>query len=456
MSRLQGTVERILSLSRADACIAVARSSSSANVRWANNTSTTNGVVRSEDLFIVSEIDKRVGSVGVNYFPDERLESLVRQSEAACAGRPEAEDHMPLLAGHAPDPDWGTPGPDTGVEVFAGVADDLGKVMARAEGDGLQLFGYAEHDTSTTWLGTSTGMRRRHTQPAGRLEITAKTSDFSRSTWGGQITTTFADVDVSALYERLEQRLGWSANTLELPPGHYQVLLEPSAVADMLVYAYWSSSARDADEGRTVFSKPGGGNRIGERLYPAGVSVYSDPREPGLEVSPFSLSVSSSSYASLFDCGQDTDRTEWVRDGVLEALITTRHWAERSGAPRVTPYVGNLVFPGSGPSLVEMIASTERALLVTCVWYIREVDPQTLLLTGLTRDGVFLVEDGEVKGAVNNFRYNMSPVDMLAQSSEVGRAERTLAREFGDFFSFAKMPALRVEDFNMSSVSRAV
>ncbi len=455
MTDLAATVERVLALSRADDCIVVAQGSSSANVRWANNTSTTNGVVRSEDLFIVSVIDKRVGTVGVNYFPDERLEALVRQSEAACDGKPEAEDHMPLLPGDGPDPDWDAPIEATGVEVFADAAPDLARVMERAEVNGLKLFGYAEHNLSTTWLGTSSGQRRRHTQPAGRIEITAKSADFARSAWGGQVTTTFADVDVAALYDRFRQRLEWSRTTLELPAGRYQVLLEPSAVADMLVYAYWSSAARDADEGRTVFSRPGGGNRIGEKLYPDGVTVYSDPHEPGLEVSPFSLSVASSSYASLFDCGQDTARTEWLREGVLEALITTRHWAERSGG-RVTPYIDNLVMAADGPSLDEMIATTERALLVTCTWYIREVDPQTLLLTGLTRDGVFLIEGGEVKGAVNNFRYNMSPVDTLAQTSEIGRTERTLAREFGDWFSFAKMPPLRVEDFNMSSVSEAV
>lgn len=103
-----------------------------------------------------------------------------------------------------------------------------------------------------------------------------------------------------------------------------------------------------------------------------------------------------------------------------------------------------------------MIASTTGpALLVTCFWYIREVDPRTLLLTGLTRDGVFLVEDGEVKGAVNNFRFNMSPVDLLAQAIEVGASVPTLPREFGDWFRSVKAPPLRVERFNMSSVSAA-
>jgi predicted Zn-dependent protease len=453
---IQETLERVLALSRADECIAIGWESSHANVRWANNTSTTNGLADTAELFIVSVIDERVGTVGVSYFPDDRLESLVRRSEAACEGRPKAEDFMPLVAGKGEPSDWRAPVPRPGMEVFSRFAPALGKTFERAEVDGVELFGYAEHATSTRYLAMSSGLRRRHTQLEGRVELNAKTPDFSRSAWVGQATASFADVDVAALYDRLEQRLLWSETALELPPGRYQVLLEPSAVADMLLYAYWSGTAREADEGRTVFSRPGGGNRVGERLYPEGVNVYSDPAEPGLEVAPFTLTTASSSHASVFDNGLQAERTAWVDGGVLRALVTTRHWAARSGVGKATPFIENLVFASeSGPSLDEMIARTERALLVTCFWYIREVDPQTLLLTGLTRDGVFLVEDGEVKGAVNNFRYNMSPVDMLAQAVEIGVSQPTLPREFGDYFAFTRMPPLRVDDFNMSSVSRA-
>ena len=291
-------------------------------------------------------------------------------------------------------------------------------------------------------------------QGEGKLEVNAKSSDYSRSSWVGQATSTFKDIDLSRHYERLQQRLGWADTKLDLDPGHYEVLLEPSAVSDMLLYSYWTSLARDADEGRTVFSKPGGGNRKGEQLYPDNVTIYSDPSEPGFEVSPFQVVPTSSSQASVFDNGLACGRTEWVSRGVLQSLVTPRYWAEKNEGPAV-PFIDNLIFPSSGPSLDDMISSTKRALLVTCLWYIREVDPQTLLLTGLTRDGVFLVEDGEVKGAVNNFRFNMSPVAMLGQAQELGTSEPTLAREFGDYFTFAKMPPVRVADWNMSSVSQA-
>jgi predicted Zn-dependent protease len=167
------------------------------------------------------------------------------------------------------------------------------------------------------------------------------------------------------------------------------------------------------------------------------------------------MAVESSSFSSVFDNGLDIGHVDWFRDGALQGLITTRHWAAKTGTtPK--PFVYNLIVPSDGPELEQMIASTERGLLVTCLWYMRMVDPQTMLLTGLTRDGVFLVEDGEVKGAVNNFRFNVSPLDMLTQTIEIGRSQSALAREFGDYYTFVKMPPLRVANFHMSSVSQSI
>ena len=140
---------------------------------------------------------------------------------------------------------------------------------------------------------------------------------------------------------------------------------------------------------------------------------------------------------------------------MLSALHSSRHSAALTGLP-VTPPVDNLIMStGSSASLESMIASTKRGLLLTCLWYIREVDPQTLLLTGLTRDGVYLVEEGEVVGAVNNFRFNESPVGLLGRLAEVGATAPALAREWSDYFSRSAMPPARFEDFNMSSVSQA-
>jgi predicted Zn-dependent protease len=217
-----------------------------------------------------------------------------------------------------------------------------------------------------------------------------------------------------------------------------------------------SAGPRDAAEGRTVFSRSDGGTRVGERLSPLPLTLRSDPAEPGLQCAPFALAGSTGREATAFDNGLSLAPTAWISGGELAALGQTRHSAGLTGLP-LTPMVHNLILeqPGSTTTVEDMVAATERGLLLTCLWYIRVVDPQTLLLTGLTRDGVYLVEGGEITAAVNNFRFNESPVDLLQRAQEVGHSVPALSRESGDFFPRTAMPPLRVGDFNMSSVSQA-
>lgn len=384
------------------------------------------------------------------------LEPLVRAAEAAARAAGPAEDAQPLVTDVSASPDFTDAPAETSSAVFADFAPALGEAFARARAGGRELYGFANHELTSTYLGTSTGLRLRHDQPNGTLELNAKSPDRSRSAWAGRSTRDFKDVDPAALDAELATRLGWAERRIELPAGRYETLLPPTAVADLLIYQLWSSTARDAVEGRTVFSKPGGGTRLGETLSPLPLTLRSDPNEPGLESAPFVIAHSSGDDSSVFDNGLPIAPTDWVRDGKLERLITTRHTAELTRLP-VAPGAGNLILDGGGErSLEEMVASTERGLLLTCLWYIREVDPATLLLTGLTRDGVYLVENGEVVGEVNNFRFNESPVDLLSRASEAGRTEKTLPREWSDWFTRAAMPALRIPDFNMSSVSKGV
>jgi len=267
-------------------------------------------------------------------------------------------------------------------------------------------------------------------------------------------------VDVLALDAGLAQRLDWQRNRVELPPGRYETVLPPAAVADLMTYLYWHAAARDADEGRTVFARKGGGSRLGERLTEVPVTMRSDPQAAGLECAPFMITTASSSDLSVFDNGAPSPAVDWIADGVLANLVSTRSWAQRTGG-RPALHVDNLQVASADPAsalagLDDLVAGTGRGLLLTCLWYVRTVDPQSLLLTGLTRDGVYLVEGGEVTAAVNNFRFNDSPVGMLGRITEVGRAERTLPREFGDYFTRITVPTLRVADFNMSTVSKGV
>ena len=457
----QETVERALALSKADGCVVLATERSEANLRWANNTLTTNGSMRSRKLAVISVVNGTAGAAaGVieqSAVTDETLENLVRASEQAARNAGPADDAAPLVDPGDEGGDWTARPEETSIGVFREVAPALGAAFGRAGSEQRLLFGFAQHALETRYLGSSTGLRRRHAQPTGSIEVNGKSPDFARSAWVGQSTRDFADVDVGALDGQLAQRLGWAARSVELPAGRYETILPPTAVADLMFYLYVSSGARDADEGRTVFSKAGGGTRIGETLASQPISMRSDPAEPGLECEPFLTATASyGGLVSVFDNGYPLRTTDWVRDGKLAELIRTRAWAAKTAA-EPAPMIDNLIVeaPDATASVEEMVARTGRGLLLTCLWYIREVDPQTLLLTGLTRDGVYLVEDGEVTGAVNNFRWNESPVDLYGRIAEIGRSQRCLPREWNDYFNRTAMPPLRIPDFNMSTVSQA-
>jgi predicted Zn-dependent protease len=455
----QELVEKALAASTADDQITFVVESSEANLRWAANSLTTNGSMRSRRVVVISFVDggagMAAGTVTRTGTPD--VAELVAASEQAASDAGPAEDAMPLISDVPPGSgDWDAPAAETSIGVFADFAPDLGQAFGEARDRDELLFGFAEHSMETVYLGSSTGLRLRHDQPGGRVELNGKSPDFSRSVWAGVGTRDFRDVSVPDLAADVRRKMAWSKRRVELPAGRYETLLPPSAVSDLMIYLYWTMEARDADEGRNVFARPGGGNRVGERLAELPLTLRSDPHAPGLETSPFQVVSASSGSASVFDNGMATPAVNWIEDGVLANLVRPRAWALRTTAP-ATAALDNLILedPTATATQEEMLAATDRGLLLTTLWYIREVDPQTLLLTGLTRDGVFLVENGEVTGAVNNFRFNESPVDLLGRTVQAGRTERTLPREWNDWFTRAAMPALRVPDFNMSSVSPA-
>jgi predicted Zn-dependent protease len=423
--------------------------SSSTNLRWAGNTLTTNGAVDRRSVSVISVVGESVGVRSATVVDD--LEGLVRASEQAARDADPAEDAGPLVEGPAAD-DFGLAATASSPDVFAPLAVELGERFGAAAAEGVQLYGFASHDVTTTWLGSSTGVRLRHVQPTGYVELTGKSS--GGSSWVGQHTRDWSDLSVTALDTEVRRRLGWGARTVDLPAGRYETLLPPSAVADVMAYAYWTAAGRDATEGRTVFSRPGG-TRIGERLGPAGLRLASDPHDPALGVDRSWPRRPRPRWRASSTTGCRWQRPTGSATARSPALVQTRASARTAGE-QVTPYVDNLILDGGGTATTdEMVATTERGLLLTCLWYIREVDPETLLLTGLTRDGVYLVEGGEVVGAVNNFRWNESPVDLLGRLAEVGRSEACLPREWSDDFTWTRMPTLRVPDFNMSSVSQA-
>ena len=437
---------------RADETIVLVTDRAEASLRWANNSMTTNGVSISRSTTVISVVrdgdNARVGSLRSADVDPSLIPGLVAASAQAAASAPEARDAAPLLSGTEVPDDWDTPVPGTAAEVFGGVAGSLSRGFRGAD----QLYGYAHHGVETTFLASSTGLRRRYTQPTGTVEINAKRD--GASAWAGVGTPDFADVPTDLLLEQLSTRLGWARRTVELPAARYETIMPPSAVADMMIYLGWTMSGRGAQEGRTALSAPGGGTRVGERLTDLPLTLYSDPLAAGLGCLPFVAASSSSETVSVFDNGMDIGRVDWIRDGVINALAYPRATAAEFDAP-VAVAADNHLMTGGSADLGELIAGTEHGLVLTTLWYIREVDPTTLLMTGLTRDGVYLIEGGEVTAAVNNFRFNESPLDLLRRATEAGVSEVTLPREWGDWATRVAMPSLRIPDFHMSSVSQA-
>jgi predicted Zn-dependent protease len=456
----QEFVEHGLAASSADDCIVLVRDRTSANLRWANNTLTTNGVMAGVDVTVISFVSAgagtATGSMTGAVTTLDGLTTLVEAADAAARAAGPAEDANPLVR-DAVSPDWDEPPVPTDVHVYDAVAPALGEAFGRARSAGRVLYGFVNHEMTTTYLGSSTGLRLRHVQPTGHVGVTGKSADLSRSAWVGAATRDFSDVDPLALDDELARRLAWAERRVDLPAGRYDTILPPIAMADLMVDAYWYAGARTAHEGQSVYSQRGGGTRIGQRIARPSVRLYSDPSYPGLECAPFEAATRSGNESSVFDNGLPLASTDWIRDGELTALLQTRHSATMTGQP-VTPAIDNLVLEVDGASgtVDDLVARTERGLLVTCLWYIREVDPQTLLLTGLTRDGVYLVEGGEITGAVNNYRFNESPIDILNRFTDATATGPAFSREWGDdYFSRTAMPALLVPDFNMSSVSQA-
>ena len=437
---------------RADETIVIVTDRAEASLRWAGNSMTTNGVSTSRSTAVISIVRREdtahIGALRSSVVDLAAVDGLVAASQQAAQTAPEARDAAPLLTGSGAPADWGDPVPGTGAGAFAELARSLSAGFGRAD----RLYGFAHHIVETTFLATSTGVRRRFTQPTGSVEINAKRGD--ASAWVGVSTPWFADVPVDAMLGDLSTRLDWARRSVELPAGRYETLMPPSTVADMMIYLGWSMDGRGAQEGRTALSAPGGGTRVGEKLTDLPLTMYSDPFAPGLECAPFVHAATGSERMSVFDNGMDIGRVDWIRDGAISALAYPRAAAAEFGTDVAVP-ADNLLMTGGTTDLAGMVAATERGLLLTTLWYIRTVDPTTFLLTGLTRDGVYLIEDGEITAAVNNFRFNESPLDLLRRATEASRPEATLPREWSDWATRAVMPMLRIPDFHMSSVSQA-
>jgi predicted Zn-dependent protease len=457
MISAQDLIEKITSAATCDDCIVVIKDKTQANLRWAGSTLTTNGVIQERSVTVIAfvSVDGGMASGGLTR-TDVTLADIPKLLEdaitaAKAAGK--AEDFAPL-ATNTSIGDWSAPHVPTGPEVFSTFAPALGDMFSRSVADSIELFGYAEHTHETTWIGSKGGLRLRKDTPVGRVEMTGKSHARSRSTWNGVETRDFKDVSVASIDAQIRQRLEWQGRKVDLPAGRYDTVLPSGSVADLFTYMMWVSAARDAFEGQSVFSKKGGGTRIGEKLSNVGFQFFSDPDYKQLPASNFVSSAVSSPFSSVFDNGQPIKRVDWFKDGVLQSLIQTRASAALTKLD-FTPIGENAIMSvdGGAGTLEDLVKKVENGLLLTTFWYIRMVDPNSLLLTGLTRDGVYHIKGGEVVGATNNFRWNDSPVSALNRILHAGATEWTQPREWAGDMSNMATPPLVIKDFNMSTVS---
>ena len=457
MISAQDLIEKITSTATCDDCIVVVRDKTQANLRWAGSTLTTNGVIQERSVTVIAfvSVDGGMASGGVTR-TDVTLADVPALLEAAIASAKAAgpaDDYAPL-ATNVSIGNWSAEHVPTGPEVFTKFAPALGDMFSRSVADKIELFGYSEHTNETTWVGSKGGLRLRKDSPVGRVEMTGKSHDRTRSTWAGVETHDFTDVSVADLDAQIRQRLNWQGTKVDLPAGKYDTIFPSGSVADIFTYMMWVSTARDAHEGQSVFSKKGGGTRIGEKLANVSLQFFSDPEFKQLPFSNFVATAVSSPFSSVFDNGQSIKRVDWLKDGVLQSLVQTRASAQLTNLD-FTPLGENLVMSvdGASGSLEDMVKKVDNGLLLTTLWYIRMVDPNSLLLTGLTRDGVYHVKGGEVVGATNNFRWNDSPVSALSRIVHAGTSQWTQPREWAGDMTSMSMPPLVIKDFNMSTVS---
>jgi predicted Zn-dependent protease len=439
-SEARALLDRVMGLAKAEGCEADLQSTRSGNIRFARNAVSTSGVTDDATLSIRSRYGRRVGTAQVNQFDEESLARTVRRTEELARIAPEDPEVLPILE---PQRYAGTPG--AFVEETAAVTPDFragvaaASIVAAKTRSGVAA-GYMVD--SARWAATrnSRGHFGYYTETDATYSVTVRTESGGGSGWGGQDLTDIRTLDAEAAARLATEKAVASRDLRAIEPGKYTVILEPAASVDLLQLILLNSGAREADEGRSFLTKAGGGTKLGQKLVDERVTIYSDPANPELPCRPWD------------DEGLPRTRTPWIEKGVVRNLRYTRYWADQQKKPAVGA-PGNWIMEGGEGSLEDLIRGTDRGVLVTRTWYIREVDPQTLLYTGLTRDGTFFVENGHIAYAIKNFRFNESPVIMLNNLDALAKPVRVQGAET---VGRAMVPPMRVRDFTFSSLSDAV
>jgi predicted Zn-dependent protease len=426
-------LEKALRLSKAESCEANLSASAGGNIRFARNTVTTSGAASDRALVVQSNFGKRSGTATINQLDDASIERVVRRSEDLARLAPEDPEFMPPLAQQqyvetrAYFDSTAAISPEYRAQAAA-------ESLASARDRECTTAGFLQDGANWSAMMNSAGLFAYHRQTGVNYSATVRTND---GTGSGYVTRDYNDVsqlDAAATTRIALEKAVASRNARAIEPGRYTVILEPEASVELIQDMVYSMDARSADEGRSFMAAAGGKTRLGQKLVHERVTIYSDPANAEVPTAPW-----------LGD-GRAFQRTPWFEKGVVKNLFYSRYWADKQGR-EATPPPANIIMEGGSASLEDLIRDTARGILLTRTWYIRFVDPQTLLLTGLTRDGTFYVENGQIRYAVKNFRWNDSPVIMLNNVDALGKPMRVRG---------CLIPPMRVRDFEFSSLSDAV
>ena len=436
----QAIVERVMRFSKADGIDVQLGSNHTTNVRFADNQMSTAGAITDGQLAVQSWFGPKHAVVTTNDLSEASLRRCVEQSEVLARLAPDDPEAMPLLEPQQYVPVEAYFESTAATDAAARARAALTALQpARTAGD-LRAAGYLVVSAGSTALANSKGMFAYHRGTNTNYTLTVRTTDGTGSGWAAADHPDWRQVDFAKVSQRAIDKARASREPRAVEPGRYTVILEPQAVGDLVQLIAGYADARLADEGRSPFSKQGGGNKLGEKIVDERVTLFSDPQDPQLLGQPFDGE------------GMRLARQVWIENGALKTLQTSRFWARKQNRT-ATGGATSLKMQGGSSSIEDMIKSTERGILVTRLWYLREVDPRTILYTGLTRDGTFLIEQGRISRSIRNLRFNESPLFMLNNLEMLGTAERLAGTEAG---GSVVMPALKVRDFNFTSLSEAV
>jgi len=430
---------KVIALSKADECTAELAGSTEGNIRFARNNVSTSGIVSDTELSVQVAFGKRVGIATINEFDDAALARVVRRAEDLARLAPENPEFVPAVdkQTYARTDTFSAATAAITPEFRARVAASS---IAPCKAANLVAAGYLSDANRFNATANSRGNSGYAASTALNYTCTVRTADGRGSGWVGRNVQDAGDLDAASEIQTAMRKASASAEARALEPGKYTVILEPAAAAGLISFMMRFFDARQADEGRSFLSKKGGGNKIGELVYDPRVNMTADPGHPGAAVLPWDGN------------GLPRERMDLVKDGKIANLQYSRFWAQKQGK-RAMGNPGNLIMAGGTKSTADLVRGTAKGILVTRTWYIRMVDPQTVLLTGLTRDGTFYIENGQIKYPLKNFRFNESPVIMLNNIDELGRPVRVA----GDESSLVMMiPPMKLRDFTFTSLSDAV